>query len=204
MTTPQDGKPGLRELKKARTRVAIQDAALRLYLKQGYHETTVEQIADAAEVSPATFFRYFPTKPETVLYDRLDPVFMDAFVKQPDELPLIAAFRAALHEVFDNLTPEAQTLEEVRARLVAQVPELRAAWAQRVEADSRMVAEAVAERVGRDADDFEVIVFVGAFLGGVIAAFLSAVDKPDADMLASLDRAFEYLEDSLQFHIPRS
>ena len=44
---------GLRERKKARTRAAIQDAALRLYLKQGYDATTVEQIADAAEVLTA-------------------------------------------------------------------------------------------------------------------------------------------------------
>ncbi|MFN8629902.1 MAG: helix-turn-helix domain-containing protein [Chloroflexota bacterium] len=42
--------------------MAIQEHALRLFREQGYDRTTVEQIAEAAEVSPSTFFRYFPTR----------------------------------------------------------------------------------------------------------------------------------------------
>ena len=54
--------PGLRELKKLRTRAVLVDAAMDLCLKQGYQHTTVEQIAASADVSPRTFSRYFPTK----------------------------------------------------------------------------------------------------------------------------------------------
>ncbi|HUJ75276.1 MAG TPA: TetR family transcriptional regulator, partial [bacterium] len=81
-----DGEPGgspaptgLRERKKAKTRAVIQQHALRLMKEQGYQATTVEQIAEAAEVSPSTFFRYFPTKEDVVLYDVLDPVLMREF-----------------------------------------------------------------------------------------------------------------------------
>jgi transcriptional regulator GlxA family with amidase domain len=55
-------RPGLRERKKTKTRAAIREHALRLFREQGYEATTVEQIAEAAEVSHSTFFRYFPTK----------------------------------------------------------------------------------------------------------------------------------------------
>src|SRR5450432_790363 len=88
------GRPaGLRERKKARTRAAIREHALRLFREQGYPATTVEQIAAAAEVSPATFFRYFPTKEDVVLQDDFDIVTLAALEAQPAGLSPIAAFR---------------------------------------------------------------------------------------------------------------
>jgi hypothetical protein len=80
-------------------------------------------------------------------------------------------------------------------RLTAEVPELRAALAQRLEADSRMFAEAVAMRVGRDADDFEVQVFVGALIGGLIAAFVGS--RNSENMLELIDRSLAYMEAGL-------
>src|SRR5689334_13716823 len=99
-------KLGLRERKKAKTRAAIQEHALRLFRKQGYEETTVEQIADAAEVSPSTFFRYFPTKEDVVLYDAFDPLLIEAFRAQPPELTPTKALRASIREVFGSLSAE--------------------------------------------------------------------------------------------------
>ena len=60
---------GLRERKKIRTRETIRQEAFRLIEENGYAATTVEQIAEAAEVSPSTFFRYFPTKESVLLAD---------------------------------------------------------------------------------------------------------------------------------------
>ena len=85
--------PGLRERKKARTRIAIQRQAIRLFLDQGYAGTTVEQIA-AAGVSPSTFFRYFPTKEDVVVGDDYDRLMLDAFRAQPRELTPVRAVRA--------------------------------------------------------------------------------------------------------------
>ena len=99
------GRVSLRERKKARTRAAIREHALRLFREQGYQATTVEQIAAAAEVSPSTFFRYFPTKEDVVLQDDMDIRMIDALEQQPPELGPVAAVRAAVRQVFARRTP---------------------------------------------------------------------------------------------------
>src|ERR1700745_739050 len=116
----------LRERKKARTRAAIREHALRLFREQGYQATTVEQIAAAAEVSPSTFFRYFPTKEDVVLQDDMDTRMVEAFTRQPKDLAPIAAVRAAMREAGNSFTPA--EWEQIRegAELSAHVPEIRA------------------------------------------------------------------------------
>ena len=65
---PPPIEPGLRERKKARTRATIVEVALRLFADQGYSQTTIAQIAAAAEVSPRTVSTYFPAK-EDIVFD---------------------------------------------------------------------------------------------------------------------------------------
>jgi AcrR family transcriptional regulator len=71
-------RPGLRERKRQRTLSEIQRVALDLFGRQGYEATTIEQIAEEAEVSPSTVFRYFPTKEDLVLNDEYDPLLLAA------------------------------------------------------------------------------------------------------------------------------
>ena len=98
--------PGsLRERKKARTRASIREHALRLFRERGYDATTVDQIAAAAEVSPSTFFRYFPTKEDVVLRDDLDDRILEAFARQPASLTPVAAVRAAIREAVETFSP---------------------------------------------------------------------------------------------------
>src|SRR5215472_10237202 len=128
MTQTLDGSrpaQGLRERKKAKTRAAVQRHALRLFKEQGYDNTTVEQIADVAEISPSTFFRYFPTKEDVVLYDALDPLLFAAFEDQPAALGPIQALRGAMHAVFGSLSAEEMAEQRERAALMLAVPELR-------------------------------------------------------------------------------
>src|SRR5690348_11718013 len=103
---PAGPRPGLRERKKARTRAAIREHAFRLFREQGYDATTVEQIADAAEVSPSTFFRYFPTKEDVVLQDDMELLWFDALRAQPKQASTIAAIRASLGQAFANISDQ--------------------------------------------------------------------------------------------------
>ncbi len=192
--SPAIDKPGLRERKKARTRAAIQEHALRLFREQGYDATTVEQIAEAAEVSPSTFFRYFPTKEDVVAYDALDPVVMAAWRAQPLDVGPIRAFRNAMVQVFQAMTSD--QLEELlsRGRLLFSVPELRQAAINELLRSGQIVTDELAVRLGRPADDFELKIFGGAVMGAVMAALIPMLEDGSIDMMSQLDRAFEFLE----------
>src|SRR5580700_7731070 len=117
---------GLRERKKARTRASIREHALRLFREQGYHATTVEKIAEAAEISPSTFFRYFPTKEDLVLQDDMDTRLIEALEQQPPELGAVAAVRAATKQVFASYTAADVDVLTETTRLTMTVPEVRA------------------------------------------------------------------------------
>lgn len=189
--------PGLRELKKARTRTEIQRQALRLFRRQGYPATTVEQIAAAAEVSQSTFFRYFPSKEDLVLWDEYDPRLVAALREQPPELSPIAALRAALSTVFAQMTPEELALQQDRGRLINTVPELRARSLDLGLQGVDALAEGLAERVGRSPGDFEVRNLMGAVMGAMLTAWMAVANDPDVDMVAISDAALAHLEAGL-------
>jgi AcrR family transcriptional regulator len=189
--------PGLRERKKARTKAAIQQHALRLFRERGYAATTVEQIAAAAEVSPSTFFRYFPTKEDVVLWDDFDEMAIAAFKAQPAALSPIQALRGTLRAVFADLPAEELAAFRERTALLTAVPEVRARALDEIARAVREIAELVAERVGRRADDFAVRAFAGALMGVSLAAWLAAIDDPAADYLELLDAGLAHLEAGL-------
>jgi len=195
---------GLRERKKIRTRQAIQEQALRLFAEQGYAETTTEQIAAAAEVSPSTFFRYFPTKEETVLYDPIDPVLIQIFIEQPAELAPLDAMRAAFKKVFEDIPVERTQTELERQKIIFQIPELRSAIFERLGDIINLMADAVARRTGRQATDVQVRSWAGAVTGVLTAAFIDPEGRPtthDDDfpvrMLDVADAALAHLEAGL-------
>lgn len=198
-TLPRSDQPtlSLRERKKAKTRAAIQRHALRLFRDQGYEATTVEQIAEAAEVSPSTFFRYFPTKEDVVLYDDLDPLFIAAFEAQPAELSPIQALRGALHTVFDRLPADDMSQQWERGRLVVAVPELRMRMLDQLAATVQLVATMLAKRLGRRADEFAIRTYAGALVGVLMSALLTGIESPMADFVALMDASLAYLEAGL-------
>jgi AcrR family transcriptional regulator len=184
---------GLRERKKAKTKIAIQEHAVRLFRAQGYAATTVEQIAEAAEVSPSTVFRYFPTKEELVTTDELDPVIFAAFEEQPPELGLVQAWRGAMHAVFDRLTAEEMATERERMELILSVPELWANSLGNVTKVLDTMTALSARRVGREADDPVVRNIIGSMFGVLLMTAFEWARDPAADMVELVDTALEQL-----------
>lgn len=155
MTGPIAPPTGLRERKKARTRAAIEAAALDLFTRQGFEATTVEEIAAAAEVSPRTFFRYFETKDDVVVGASRDHLALvtERLREEPPDAPLVPILERLLQDVaatYDVDRPRLLT----RARLVSESPTLRARAADRQRADEQTLAAALRPRLAHlpDAD----------------------------------------------------
>jgi AcrR family transcriptional regulator len=170
---------------------------MRLFQAQGYGATTVEQIAEAAEISPSTFFRYFPTKEAVVLTDDYDPLIVAAFKAQPAELGPVTALRRAFRQVFAELSAEQLAQERERQTLILSVAELRAGTLDGLAQTVQLLAEVVAQRTGRRPDELAVRALAGAVIGVALAAMLAATEDPTADIFALLDAAMAHLEAGL-------
>ena len=161
--------PGLRERKKLATRAAIHDAGMRLFAERGFAATTVDQIAEAADVSRATVFTYFASKEEIVLGDAamaVEALAARLGDREPGE-STIAATRAWLGELQGWLEPELV----VQARLAREVPAVGARRLQVAKDIERVIAGALESELGH---------------GRHIAARLAA-----ASLMAALDIAEE-------------
>ncbi|HWG01140.1 MAG TPA: TetR family transcriptional regulator [Trebonia sp.] len=190
----------LRERKKARTRAAIREHALRLFRAQGYAATTVEQIAAAAEVSPSTFFRYFPTKEDVVLRDDFDARMFEAFERQPASLPPVAALRAAIRESIATLTPEEWAEFREMSAFAVSVPEIRARMLDEMTRTMAEAAAVLARRLRRAPEDLTVRTYVGAVFGAIMAVMgpeTYSEGNIDAQGFDRIDQALALLEAGL-------
>jgi len=174
---------------------------MRLFREQGYSETTVEQIADAAEVSPATFFRYFPTKEDVVLQDDFDLVTLAALDAQPPELSPIAAFRAAATASLRGMSQADQDRFLETTRLTGEVPEIRARALDEFARTIDGIAARLAVRAGKAPDDVAARTLAGAIIGVIMSATLplaTAGQRPDiGQTYERIDAALALLEAGL-------
>jgi AcrR family transcriptional regulator len=180
---------GLRDRKKIKTRDAIRRAAMRLIHANGYPSTTIEQIAEAAEVSASTYFRYFPSKEAVLIANDLDLVTVDALANQPRDLSSVQAFRCALETTLATLSKDEWEFERDRQVLVLTIPELLTAQFEEYRRTVAMLAEADCRRLGRDPDDLEVRIFYGALAGGLMAV----LDRP-TDVAKRMYMALDFIE----------
>ena len=186
----------------ARTRAAIREHALRLFGEQGYQRTTVEQIAAAAEVSPSTFFRYFPTKEDLILQDDMDTRMVEAFQRQPPGLGPVAAIRGAIQEVLGSYSEADLEVIRETTTLTMTVPEVRARAMDEFGRTIAVISEALAKRAGRPADDLAVRTVAGAIIGVIMSITMpwagwSSDRQAIVDMFERIDQALGLLEDGL-------
>jgi AcrR family transcriptional regulator len=179
--------------KKAATKRAIQEQALRLFVEKGYEATTVEEIAAAAGVSHMTFFRYFPRKEEVVEYDEYDPMLEDLIAaRPPDEAPITAlhnAIRVGLQQVMG--TDREAVL--VRTRLILDNPELRSRNLVAQDTTRDLFARALARRAGLPKPDLAATVQAAAALGAIATALTAWAQSGESDLLDIVDTAFTAL-----------
>lgn len=190
---------GLRERKKLKTRVAIRRATYRLIEEQGYEATTIEQIAEAAEVSPSTVFRYFATKEDIVLTDEYDPVMEAALRSRPADEPPLESLRLMMREALGRfITTDDEELRQ-RTRLMVEIPAIRARMTETMSNTARTLAQVLADRTGRDPDDLRVRIFVAAVLGALCEVTLYWGEHGmRGDLLAMIDEALEALGNGLR------
>ena len=190
---------GLRERKKLKTREAIQRTAMRLFEKQGYEETTIEEIAAAAEISPSTFFNYFPSKEDVVLFDAYDPMAIQMFSDLPKDEPLSVGLRKVLVALSAALERDEHVIF-ARGRLFLEVPELRARVWDEVERTQLLITQVLAERTGRRSDDFELRVIARILIAALFEASLEWMRTDGRQGLVELfNRAIDVVESGASF-----
>jgi AcrR family transcriptional regulator len=197
----------LRERKKLATRRLLRRAALDLVAERGLANVTVEDIAEAADVSPRTFFNYFPSK-EAVLFggdpDRAATLRDRIASEAPGEPPLVA-LRTVMAQDSEEIAGELRSLggdpgEWLRRMKVARTdPHVRAAHAAQMALIERAVGEGLAARLGSDLETDPYPWVLAAAAVGVVRACMAfwAGSNGPVQLSELIDQAFQALADGL-------
>jgi AcrR family transcriptional regulator len=168
-------RPGLRERKKQRTRDTLLRQGLELFTTQGYEHTTVDEIAEAVDVSQRTFFRYFAGKEDVVFFvqDVVESHFVAEIRRRPaGEAPLEALRQAVLTgwdrigEAIEELVPVGLHLRTYQ--LIGETPALLAIHLRRSAEWEEQIARIIAAREGIDPDTDPRPRVAVALFGGVM------------------------------------
>ncbi|HEX4212605.1 MAG TPA: TetR family transcriptional regulator [Candidatus Dormibacteraeota bacterium] len=195
--TERDPRPagGRRERKKRQTRDTIQREAIRLFLEQGFDATTIDQIADAADVAPSTVFHHFATKEDLIVQDEFDPLVAGILRRQPLGVPLAEAMRGAINDALAEIRGPALEFVLTRARLGFSIPSVRARWWTEMERTEIWWRNAIAEWADLDPDDFELRVAVGVLMTAMATAAMEWMETDGASDLGDLvGRALDIVE----------
>ena len=186
---------GLQARKKLAAMHRIQDAALDLFDEHGFDAVTIEAIAEAAESSPRTVYRYFGTKEMLVIWDEEDEPAVSPIVERLTGSDPIGAVRQAMRAAFTAMGENDLRQIRRRVRLVYANASIEAALTLHAYEKSRRIAAAMA---GARGDDLEAQVFAHALVGGLLGAMrhwcLSGATTSPSEFV---DRALDVLEHGL-------
>jgi AcrR family transcriptional regulator len=190
-TTPEKGL-GTRGRTRERARAEVAEVAFNVFAERGFDAVTATEVAEAAGVSRASFFRYFDSKEDAVFVaqEEMGARAADALRERPAGEDAWTALRRALDVVVT--TYERSPADALaRLRLISSTPNLRAHQLERLAQWREVIGAALAERLGRGADDIKVEALVGAALGALNAASSrwAASDGAD-DLIGLIDEAF--------------
>lgn len=190
---------GLRERKRIGAMRRIQEAALDLFDERGFDAVTIEQIAEAAEVSPSSVYRYFGTKEQLILYEELDLQLLDVLQSELAAHPPVEAARRAITEVMTRFFGRDEELARRKIRYWAEEPAIQAAAASLTEQMGQLVGGALADAAGRPPDDLDVQVIATTLIGAMNAAarhwYASGYAQP---LEHELQRALTLVENGLR------
>ncbi|MET9242429.1 helix-turn-helix domain-containing protein [Nonomuraea sp. NPDC003709] len=188
---------GHRERKKARTRRALLEAAVRLFSERGYEQTTVAEIAAAADVAPRTFFAYFASKEEVLFLNAEDrgQIMLEVIAGRKPGEPLGDLLGRMFEALVRSLAEGDEldfALSPLRARLVFTEPALRARGLTLILQEQPVLAGALCE-VYPELDPVSAGAAVGSFMGALSVAGLVAQQQggSNEDVLAAGWRGIE-------------
>jgi AcrR family transcriptional regulator len=148
----------------------VQEKALDLFDERGFVNVTIEEIADAAEVSPSSVYRYFGTKEQLVLWDEFDVDFLDKVGDELSSGPPVQALRNALAGAMARFYEGNETLAQRKTRYAMEEPALRPALLEATEEFTRQVAEGLRRATDPPMDDFQAEVTASAMVWAMMAA----------------------------------
>jgi AcrR family transcriptional regulator len=161
---------GLRGRRRAAAIKRIQEVALDLFDERGFEHVTIEEIAEAADVSPSSVYRYLGTKEGIVLYDEFDFRLIEAVEAELRSHPPVEAVRRALASVMAAFFGRDEELARRKLRYALENPHLHAAMTQQVDQLSQLVADALARASGRAAGELDIQVIASTLVWALTTA----------------------------------
>jgi AcrR family transcriptional regulator len=195
-------KPGLRERKKQQTRETIARAALRLFAERGYDETTLADIAEAADVAPRTIFAYFESKEDILL--GAEGAFLSQLKRRLDERPSDATTVDAIRDFLGSMeSPDEDA--KLRKQVIMANPALHAKMRARHGEVEPMLAESIARDLGAEPGDMRPVLIAASMTAALTTvrdrffeAELACQPVTHEQGMAILDEVLEFLRGGLE------